>query len=89
MLQSSPLSSEDSIAFTDELSSAAESVTATPGCVEELLSKVKLLLSESLVRQVGACYQFDISSGDGQQRRYYVDLSQGDKCHDYGIFTWR
>lgn len=68
---------EDSVAFTDELSSAAESVTATPGCVEELLSKVKLLLSESLVRQVGACYQFDISSGDGQQRRYYVDLSQG------------
>lgn len=68
---------QDSITFTDEFSSAAESVAATPGCVEELLSEVKLLLSESLVRQVGACFQFDISSGDGQQRSYYVDLSQG------------
>lgn len=77
---STSLSSEDSITFTDELSSAAESVTATPGCVEELLSEVKLLLSESLVRQVGACFQFDISSEDGQQRSYYVDLSQGDGC---------
>lgn len=49
----------------------------TPGSVEELLCSVKLLLSETLVRQVGACFQFDISSEDGQHHRYYVDLSQG------------
>lgn len=68
---------QDSITFSDELSSASEAVVATPGSVEELLSGVKLLLSESLVQQVGACFQFDISSSDGQQHSYYVDLSQG------------
>lgn len=68
---------EDSITFADELGSAAEDVIDTPGSVEELLSRVKPLLSESLVHEVGACFQFDISSGDGQQHCYYVDLSQG------------
>lgn len=68
---------EDSITFTDELSTAPQAAAATPGSVEELLGGVKLLLSETLVRQVGACFQFDISSKDGQHHSYYVDLSQG------------
>lgn len=51
---------------------------ATPGSVEELLGGVKLLLSETLVNQVGACFQFNISSEDGQHHSYYVDLSKGD-----------
>lgn len=68
---------EDCITFTDELSSAPQAATPGPGPVEELLGGVKLLLSESLVHQVGACFQFDISSKDGQHRSYYVDLSQG------------
>lgn len=63
---------EDCITFTDELSSQA-----APGSVEELLDRVKPLLSETLVWQVGACFQFDISSHDGQLHSYYVDLSQG------------
>ncbi|XP_069564845.1 stomatin-like protein 1 [Brachyistius frenatus] len=67
----------DSVTFTDEQSSVSEAVVATPGSVEELLRAIKLLLSESLVQQVGACFQFYISSGDGQQHSYYVDLSQG------------
>uniref|UniRef100_A0A3Q3J583 Band 7 domain-containing protein n=1 Tax=Monopterus albus TaxID=43700 RepID=A0A3Q3J583_MONAL len=45
--------------------------------VEELLDRVKFLLSENLVHQVGACFQFNISMGDGQHHSYYVDLSQG------------
>uniref|UniRef100_A0A8C7GGR6 Stomatin (EPB72)-like 1 n=1 Tax=Oncorhynchus kisutch TaxID=8019 RepID=A0A8C7GGR6_ONCKI len=36
-----------------------------------------LLLSESLVSQVGACFLFLLQSPDGQQTSYYVDLSQG------------
>ncbi|KAL7402732.1 hypothetical protein ABVT39_019131 [Epinephelus coioides] len=68
---------EDSLTFTDEFSSAPQAVVATPGSAEELLGGVKLLLSETLVQQVGACFQFDISSGDGQHHSYYVDLSQG------------
>lgn len=61
----------------NELSSPPKTVVATPGSIEELLDAVKLLLSESLVRQVGACFQFNISSNDGQKCSYYVDLSQG------------
>lgn len=68
---------EDCITFTDELNSAPRAVVATPVSVEELLGEVKLLLSETLVHQVGASFQFDISSEDGQQHSYYVDLSQG------------
>ncbi|KAM8751611.1 stomatin-like protein 1 isoform 1-T1 [Acanthopagrus schlegelii] len=68
---------EDCLTFTDELSSTPQTVVATPVSVEELLDGVKLLLSETLVRQVGACFQFNISSEDGQHHSYYVDLSQG------------
>ncbi|KAL3061494.1 hypothetical protein OYC64_009625 [Pagothenia borchgrevinki] len=68
---------EDCITFTDELSSAAQTVMAAPRSVEELLDAVKLLLSEALVHQVGACFQFDVSSEDGHHHNYFVDLSQG------------
>ncbi|KAM8892440.1 stomatin-like protein 1 [Spinachia spinachia] len=68
---------DDSVIFTDELSSAPQGVVATLGSVEELVGQVKLVLSETLVHQVGACFQFNISSEDGQHHSYYVDLSQG------------
>ncbi|XP_031723434.1 stomatin-like protein 1 isoform X1 [Anarrhichthys ocellatus] len=68
---------DDSITFTDELSSAPQEVVATSGSVDELLGRVQLVLSETLVHQVGACFQFNISSEDGQHHSYYVDLSQG------------
>lgn len=70
---------EDCLTFLDELSSAPQAAVATPGpdSVEELLGGVKLLLSETLVHQVGASFQFNISSKDGQHHSYYVDLSQG------------
>lgn len=69
-------SSEDSIVVIDELSSD-KSVKVTPGSVEELLSNVKPLLSETLVEQTAACFHFDIYSENGQQHQYYLDLSQG------------
>lgn len=69
--------SDHSIVAIDELSSDSESVKVAPGSVEELLSKVKLLLSERLVEQTGACFQFHVSSENGQQQQYYLDLSQG------------
>lgn len=71
------LSTEDRIAFADELSSAPHGLVAPPDSAEELLASVKLLMSENLVRQVGASYHFDINSEDRGHRRYYVDLSQG------------
>lgn len=69
--------SDDSVVLIDELSSTSESVMVRPGSVEELLSKVKLVLSENLVEQTAACFQFHICSENGQQQQYYLDLSQG------------
>nr|XP_061825443.1 stomatin-like protein 1 [Nerophis lumbriciformis] len=60
---------ESSVTFIDEQTPQTS--------VEELLHKVECVLSEALVNQVGACFQFDISSEDGQHHSYYVDLSQG------------
>lgn len=77
----------DSLTFADELSGASQAVATTPGSVEELLGGVKLLLSETLVHQVGACFQFDISSQNGQRHSYYVDLSQGSGAAGAGSLT--
>lgn len=68
----------DSLTFTDERHSGPESAVTTPTSVEELLGGVQRLLSESLVRHVGASFQFEISSMNGEQHRYYLDLSQGE-----------
>ncbi|XP_054889205.1 stomatin-like protein 1 [Poeciliopsis prolifica] len=68
---------EDSLTLMNELSSEAEVAVVTPDSVEELLRGVQMLLSETLVQQVRACFQFEISNADGQQRQYYLDLTQG------------
>ncbi|XP_042185508.1 stomatin-like protein 1 isoform X1 [Oncorhynchus tshawytscha] len=71
---------EDSISFSDEVSSAPLAISRT-GAVTRPMSVLELyeglLLSESLVSQVGACFLFLLQSPDGQQTSYYVDLSQG------------
>lgn len=72
-----PQPPQDSITFTDELSSAPQAVITMPDSAEDLLRGMKPLLSETLVSQVGACFQFHISSEDGQEKSYYLDLSQG------------
>ncbi|XP_072291087.1 stomatin-like protein 1 [Eucyclogobius newberryi] len=60
------------VTVTDELAPGP-----SPHSVEELLNAVRLLLSESLVSRVQACFQFYISSADKQQHSYYVDLRRG------------
>ncbi|XP_020329609.1 stomatin-like protein 1 isoform X1 [Oncorhynchus kisutch] len=75
---------EDSISFSDEVSSAPLAISRT-GARDEAVTRPMsvlelyegLLLSESLVSQVGACFLFLLQSPDGQQTSYYVDLSQG------------
>ncbi|KAM9529084.1 stomatin-like protein 1 isoform 2-T2 [Salvelinus alpinus] len=75
---------EDSISFTDEVSSAPLAISRT-GAGDEAVTRPMsvlglmegLLLSESLVSQVGACFLFLLQSPDGQQTSYYLDLSQG------------
>ncbi|XP_015256160.1 PREDICTED: stomatin-like protein 1 [Cyprinodon variegatus] len=68
---------QDRVTLTNELSVKPEAAMATAGSVEELLTGVQTLLSETLVQQVGACFQFEISTADGQQQQYYLDLSHG------------
>ncbi|XP_045562286.1 stomatin-like protein 1 [Salmo salar] len=75
---------EDSISFSDEVSSTPLAISRTGGGDEAVTGPVSvlglmdgLLLSESLVSQVGACFLFLLQSPDGQQTSYYVDLSQG------------
>ncbi|MEQ2200262.1 hypothetical protein XENOCAPTIV_026237, partial [Xenoophorus captivus] len=70
-------SSKDCLTLPNEVSIEVDAAVAAPGSVEELLSGVQMILSETLVQQVGACFQFEISTADGQQRQYYLDLSQG------------
>ncbi|MCJ8735893.1 hypothetical protein PDJAM_G00252810 [Pangasius djambal] len=77
---------KDTVLFTDELSTEA-SVTESSSVIEELLAAVRLVLSESLVRQVGACFQFHISTSTGQTRRYYVDLTQNSGTCGVGEVT--
>ncbi|XP_028305550.1 stomatin-like protein 1 isoform X2 [Gouania willdenowi] len=77
---SPPPQAEDSITYTDELTSSVDQ------SVDELLQRVKLVLCEALVHQVGACFQFNISKQDGQQQSYYVDLSQGSGAAGSGSF---
>uniref|UniRef100_A0A8B9JM52 Stomatin like 1 n=1 Tax=Astyanax mexicanus TaxID=7994 RepID=A0A8B9JM52_ASTMX len=71
----------DTVNFTDEMNTGAP-VSTGSSKAEELLAAVSLVLSEDLVRQVGACFQFHISTSSGQTSSYYyVDLTQnGGAC---------
>ncbi|KAJ0028909.1 hypothetical protein NQD34_003906 [Periophthalmus magnuspinnatus] len=77
---------EDSVtvAVTDESPLAPSLTPSFPHSVEELLSLVQLLLSESLVSRVQACFQFYITE-DKQQQTYYVDLRQGSGAAGVGL----
>lgn len=44
---------------------------------EGLLTALQPFLSEALVSQVGACYQFNIGLPGGTQSIYFLDLSAG------------
>lgn len=44
---------------------------------EGLLMALKPILSEALVSQVGACYQFNVVLPSGPQSIYFLDLTAG------------
>ncbi|XP_064013318.1 stomatin-like protein 1 isoform X2 [Pogoniulus pusillus] len=73
----------DSVETVDEvepptapLLPAASSSRRKPSA-DELLSAVELVLSETLVSQVGASYQVNITLPSGTQSTYFIDLSSG------------
>ncbi|KFO82068.1 Stomatin-like 1, partial [Cuculus canorus] len=53
--------------------------------VDELLSAVESVLSEALVRQVGASYQVDITLPSGTRSTYFIDLSSGSGWAGHGV----
>ncbi|XP_076863645.1 stomatin-like protein 1 [Brachyhypopomus gauderio] len=86
-LQAAPQPAKDTVSFTSELSMevpAVESsyrVEESSRRVEDLLTAVRPVLSDSLVRKVGACFQFYISTSTGNSNSYYVDLTKdGGSC---------
>ncbi|XP_061855429.1 stomatin-like protein 1 isoform X2 [Colius striatus] len=52
---------------------------------DELLSAVEPVLSEALVRQVGASYQVNIALPSGTQSTYFIDLSSGSGQAGHGM----
>lgn len=44
---------------------------------EGLLTALQPYLSEALVNQVGACYQFNVILPSGTQNTYFLDLTSG------------
>uniref|UniRef100_UPI00398F47FB stomatin-like protein 1 n=1 Tax=Pristiophorus japonicus TaxID=55135 RepID=UPI00398F47FB len=55
---------------------AAEEIESDCGINPDwVLSKVKMLLSEDLVKQIGACYLFHVNQKNGAQHTYYLDLT--------------
>lgn len=81
-----PLFSAESVETVNEVEPPAPTITTTTTTAattrrklgaEELLSTVELFLSESLVSQVGASYQFNILLPSGARSTYFIDLSTG------------
>ncbi|XP_012390832.1 stomatin-like protein 1 isoform X2 [Orcinus orca] len=52
---------------------------------EGLLTALKPFLSEALVSQVGACYQFNVALPSGTQSIYFLDLTTGQGRVGHGV----
>ncbi|XP_061037920.1 stomatin-like protein 1 isoform X4 [Eubalaena glacialis] len=52
---------------------------------EGLLTALKPFLSEALVSQVGACYQFNVVLSSGTQSIYFLDLTTGQGRVGHGV----
>ncbi|XP_028922116.1 stomatin-like protein 1 isoform X2 [Ornithorhynchus anatinus] len=65
------------ISTNSSSSSSSSSSSQRKPSVDELLSAVELFLSEALVNQVGASYQFDIIHPSKAKSTYFIDLASG------------
>ncbi|KAK7121252.1 hypothetical protein R3I93_022367 [Phoxinus phoxinus] len=74
--------SQDTVSFADELRSVS---AASVSSVDGLMDVVRSVMSEELVHQVGACYQFQITTDSGQTNNYYMDLTQGRGACGVGV----
>ncbi|NXG73295.1 STML1 protein, partial [Baryphthengus martii] len=76
------LEAADSMEMVSELEPPTAPLIAATGMqrkpsTDELLSAVEPVLSEALVRQVGASYEVNITLPSGARSTYFIDLSSG------------
>ncbi|XP_032720914.1 stomatin-like protein 1 isoform X2 [Lontra canadensis] len=79
----------DSLEMVSEVEQPAPPVGAGPGpkqpVAEGLLTALQPFLSEALVSQVGACYQFNVVLPSGAQNIYFLDLTTGHGRVGHGV----
>ncbi|XP_007947168.1 stomatin-like protein 1 [Orycteropus afer afer] len=79
----------DTLEMVSEVESPAPIVSAGPSLkqpvVEGLLTALQPFLSEALVSQVGACYQFNVVLPSGTRSIYFLDLSSGRGRVGHGV----
>ncbi|XP_008049376.1 stomatin-like protein 1 isoform X2 [Carlito syrichta] len=76
-----PAGPVDTVEMVSEVEPPAAHTGAGPGLkppmAEGLLTALQPFLSEALVSQVGACYQFNVVMPSGSQSTYFLDLASG------------
>ncbi|XP_076979938.1 stomatin-like protein 1 isoform X4 [Tamandua tetradactyla] len=79
----------DTLEMVNEVEQAAPHVSAGPNpkppVAEGLLTALQPFLSEALVSQVGACYQFNVALPSGAQNTYFLDLTTGRGKVGHGV----
>uniref|UniRef100_A0A8C0NJ12 Stomatin like 1 n=1 Tax=Canis lupus familiaris TaxID=9615 RepID=A0A8C0NJ12_CANLF len=85
----SPLGPADTLEMVSEAEPPAPHVGAGPSpkqpVAEGLLTALQPFLSEALVSQVGACYQFNVILPSGSQSVYFLDLTTGHGSIGHGV----
>ncbi|XP_009208840.2 stomatin-like protein 1 isoform X2 [Papio anubis] len=84
-----PSPGPDTVEMVSEVEPPAPQVGARPSpkqpLAEGLLTALQPFLSEALVNQVGACYQFNVILPSGTQSAYFLDLTTGQGRVGHGV----
>uniref|UniRef100_A0A2K5KQB8 Stomatin-like protein 1 n=1 Tax=Cercocebus atys TaxID=9531 RepID=A0A2K5KQB8_CERAT len=84
-----PSPGPDTVEMVSEVEPPAPQVGARPSpkqpLAEGLLTALQPFLSEALVSQVGACYQFNVVLPSGTQSAYFLDLTTGQGRVGHGV----
>ncbi|XP_054421089.1 stomatin-like protein 1 [Pteronotus mesoamericanus] len=80
---------QDTLEMVSEVELPVPHIGAGPSLkqpvAEGLLTALQPYLSETLVSQVGACYQFNVILPDGTQSIYFLDLTTGQGRVGHGV----
>ncbi|XP_037689398.1 stomatin-like protein 1 isoform X2 [Choloepus didactylus] len=86
---SAPSLGPDTLEMVNEVEQPAPHVSARPSpkqpVAEGLLTTLQPFLSEALVSQVRACYQFNVAMPGGTQSIYFLDLTTGRGKVGHGV----